>query len=83
MNIKRDDTVIVLSGKDKGKQGKVLVADPKAAKVVDKAALNKLSVMDCIECGMCTYVCPSKIDVTENVRKGKRFIMQAARGGKK
>ena len=34
MNIKRDDTVIVLSGKDKGKQGKVLVADPKAAKVV-------------------------------------------------
>ncbi len=55
----------------------------KAAKVVDKAALNKLSVMDCIECGMCTYVCPSKIDVTENVRKGKRFIMQAARGGKK
>ena len=34
MNIKRDDTVIVLSGKDKGKQGKVLIADPKAAKVV-------------------------------------------------
>ena len=34
MNIKKDDKVIVLSGKDKGKQGKVLVADPKAAKVV-------------------------------------------------
>ena len=34
MNVKKDDKVIVLSGKDKGKQGKVLSADPKAAKVV-------------------------------------------------
>ena len=33
MNIKKDDKVVVLSGKDKGKQGKVLVADPKAMKV--------------------------------------------------
>ena len=34
MNIKKDDRVVVLSGKDKGKQGKVLVADPKAMKVI-------------------------------------------------
>ena len=34
MNIKKDDKVIVLSGKDKGKQGKILIADPKAEKVV-------------------------------------------------
>ena len=34
MNIKRDDKVIVLSGKDKGKEGKVLVASPKTGKVV-------------------------------------------------
>ena len=34
MKIKKDDKVIVLSGKDKGKQGKVLIADPKAGKVV-------------------------------------------------
>ena len=34
MSIRKDDTVIVLSGKDKGKQGKVLIADPKAMKVV-------------------------------------------------
>ena len=34
MKIKKDDKVVVLSGKDKGKQGKVLIADPKAAKVV-------------------------------------------------
>ena len=34
MNIRRDDTVIVLSGKDKGKEGKVLSADPKNGKVI-------------------------------------------------
>ena len=34
MNIKKDDKVIVLSGKDKGKQGKVLVAEPKTGKVI-------------------------------------------------
>ena len=34
MSIKKDDLVVVLSGKDKGKQGKVMIADPKAMKVV-------------------------------------------------
>ena len=34
MNIKREDKVVVLSGKDKGKQGKVIKADPKAMKVI-------------------------------------------------
>ena len=34
MSIKKDDVVVVLSGKDKGKQGKVLEAMPKTGKVV-------------------------------------------------
>ena len=34
MNIKKNDTVIVLSGKDKGKQGKVLEAMPADRKVI-------------------------------------------------
>ena len=34
MNIKKDDKVIVLSGKDKGKTGKVLGTVPSEAKVV-------------------------------------------------
>ena len=34
MSIKKGDTVIVLSGKDKGKQGKVLEVMPKSGKVV-------------------------------------------------
>ena len=34
MDIRKDDKVVVLSGKDKGKQGTVLKADPKNGKVV-------------------------------------------------
>ena len=34
MNIKKGDTVVVLSGKDRGKQGKVLGSVPKSSKVV-------------------------------------------------
>ena len=34
MSIRKDDTVIVLSGKDKGKQGKVLEAMPENRKVI-------------------------------------------------
>jgi len=34
MNIRRDDTVVVLSGRDKGVKGKVLSADPKSGKVI-------------------------------------------------
>ena len=34
MNIKKNDTVIVLSGKDKGVKGKVLVAQPAENKVI-------------------------------------------------
>ena len=34
MNVKKGDTVVVLSGKDKGKQGKVLEVSPKEKKVI-------------------------------------------------
>ena len=34
MNIKRDDTVIVLSGDDKGVKGKVIAVSPKEGKVL-------------------------------------------------
>ncbi|MDD4199788.1 MAG: 50S ribosomal protein L24 [Eubacteriales bacterium] len=34
MKIKKDDTVIVLTGKDKGKTGKVIKAMPKEGKVI-------------------------------------------------
>ena len=34
MNIRKDDKVVVITGKDKGKMGKVLVSNPKAGKVI-------------------------------------------------
>ena len=34
MKIRKDDKVVVLSGRDKGKEGKVLSADPKNGKVI-------------------------------------------------
>lgn len=34
MNIRRDDKVVVLSGKDKGREGKVLSADPQGGKLI-------------------------------------------------
>ena len=34
MNVKKGDTIVVLSGKDKGKQGKVLGTSPSEDKVV-------------------------------------------------
>ena len=43
MNIKKNDTVIVLSGKDKGVKGKVLVAIP----AEDKVIVEKVKVATC------------------------------------
>ena len=37
MKIRKDDKVVVLSGRDKGKEGKVLSADPKNGKVIVEA----------------------------------------------
>ena len=34
MHIKTNDTIVVLSGRDKGKKGKVISADPKGGKVL-------------------------------------------------
>ena len=34
MHIKTNDTAIVLTGRDKGKQGKVMSVDPKAGKIL-------------------------------------------------
>ena len=34
VHVRKDDTVIILSGKDKGKKGKVLAVLPKDSKVV-------------------------------------------------
>ena len=43
MNIKKNDTVVVLSGKDKGVKGKVLTAMPSENKVI----VEKVNVATC------------------------------------
>ena len=43
MNIKKNDTVVVLSGKDKGKKGKVLVAMP----AKDMLVVEQVNVATC------------------------------------
>ena len=56
MNIKKGDTVVVLSGKDKGKQGKVLGTVPGSLKVVVEG-INGTRVAHKIEGGKKTRVC--------------------------
>ena len=34
LHVKKDDTVVILSGKEKGKQGKVLETSPKEQKII-------------------------------------------------
>ena len=34
LNVKKDDTVVIISGKDKGKKGKIMVAFPQAEREV-------------------------------------------------
>ena len=43
-------------------------------KVKDIETLKKLDTSSCIECGLCSYICPSKIDVTEGIRRAKRYM---------
>ncbi len=43
----------------------------------DKA--ESYRIMDCIECGSCSYICPSKRPLVEAIRFGKRQIRQAGK----
>ncbi len=50
-----------------------------AEKIKDLEAMKRLDVNTCIECGLCTYICPSKLDVTEGVRRAKRYLALQAK----
>lgn len=45
-----------------------------AAKLGEKDTLEQLEARACIECGLCSYVCPSKIPVTQWMREGKKVM---------
>ena len=39
--------------------------------------LQRLNVLDCIECGCCSFTCPGKLPLTETFRTGKKFVREA------
>ena len=42
-----------------------------AVKTLDKERIKLLNPLKCIECGICSYTCTSKIPVTDYIRKAK------------
>jgi len=39
--------------------------------------LSRLNVLDCIECGCCSFTCPGKLPLTETFRKAKKLVREA------
>ncbi|WP_428264654.1 electron transport complex subunit RsxC [Haliangium sp.] len=42
---------------------------------------DELNLMDCFECGSCTFVCPSHIPLVQHFRVAKRAVRKARAGG--
>ncbi|MFP4380325.1 MAG: 4Fe-4S dicluster domain-containing protein [Candidatus Sumerlaeia bacterium] len=38
--------------------------------------MEAAGIWNCIECGCCSYACPSKIPLLEEIKKGKRLIIE-------
>lgn len=45
-------------------------------------ALKTLDLAACIDCGLCSFACPSKRTLVQNIRVGKNMLREAAEGGK-
>ena len=45
----------------------------------DLDALNKYNAMNCMECGCCSFTCPAKRHLVQNIRMGKALLIQAKR----
>ena len=41
--------------------------------------LQRLNVLDCLECGSCAFTCPGKLPLVEVFRKGKQMVREAAK----
>jgi electron transport complex protein RnfC len=42
----------------------------------DTAALRRLHLTDCMECGCCGYTCPGKLPLVEQFRKSKALLKE-------
>lgn len=50
----------------------VLISEAYRRGEIEKA--RALGAMDCIECGNCSFICPSKIPLLQNIRDAKLAI---------
>jgi electron transport complex protein RnfC len=48
----------------------------------DYVKAQDLSVLDCIECGCCSFTCPAKIPLIQYMRLGKQKVNEMKKGGK-
>ena len=46
----------------------------------DLYTAEKLGVLSCIDCGGCSYICPSKIDLLSDIREAKQKVMEKKNG---
>lgn len=44
------------------------------SKVEDADRMHEYDIMSCIECGSCSYACPSKIPLVQIIRVGKNYL---------
>ncbi|MDO4740095.1 MAG: electron transport complex subunit RsxC [Eubacteriales bacterium] len=47
------------------------------ANAQDTRQLERLNLMDCIECGCCDFSCPGKLPLVTTFRRGKRLLSEA------
>jgi electron transport complex protein RnfC len=45
----------------------------------DFTAAKKYGLLDCIECGVCSYMCPARIQLTQRFRIGKAELRRQPR----
>ena len=74
LDVKEDPCILCASCIDGCPVGIDPVLIMKAQRARDKDTLLTLDVNKCIECGLCSYICPSKIPLTEEVKKAKRTV---------
>ena len=48
----------------------------RAVRLGEQDRLSQLRLEDCMECGCCTYICPSHIPLEDLVRQGKKLLKE-------
>jgi len=46
-------------------------------KIASVEMLQKLSIMNCMECGSCAFVCPANRRLVQSIRLGKTIVRNA------